>query len=343
MVTIKDIARELGLSVSSVSMALNNSQEIGELTKRKVQEKARELNYIRNGSAVDLQRQRTNTVLFITEDPARPYFADAIKILEEVLNTLNLDLVIITANNYKKRNSLRFLREQRADAVVCWSEFVDYETLNMCASDSMPIFVLGRNTSKLTNPNIYNVSIERSRAGYEITKYLIMLGFKNLVFVHNVQNSIGSNYRRNGFERAVDENTIVQGTIVNAQGSDYDSGYQATQKLLLPLVKNKQIDCIVYSTDDMAAGGLNCMLQSNIKIPDDVSITGYSNYPISKMLRPKLTTVELHEQEIMRVTAEALKRVVCKQESSEKIKTNLAKEFISSEIIERESVKRERK
>ncbi|MDU5948957.1 MAG: LacI family DNA-binding transcriptional regulator, partial [Paenibacillus macerans] len=96
MATIKDIAKLLDISVSAVSMALNDSPEIADKTKKKVREAAKQLNYVRNGSAIDLQRKKTNVVLLIADNPTRPYFTDSLEAVQNELKVKNIDLVIIT-------------------------------------------------------------------------------------------------------------------------------------------------------------------------------------------------------------------------------------------------------
>lgn len=336
MATIKDIAKSLGISVSSVSMALNDSNEISEKTKRKVREKANELNYVKNGSAVDLQRKKTNTILFITDNPTSPYFADAIKVLENEIENSSLDLVIITSNEKTSVNSLRFLQEKRADAVICWSQFVSDAVLNDCASKSMPIFVLGRSNENLDNPFVFNVSLDRSRAGEEMTRYLIQQGHTALAYIHDTT-SVGSNYRKNGFEIIVKENKNVKGSVIPIAGGDYEDGYAVTQDLL-DEIRRGRFDAIFYSNDHMAVGGLHYLLENNVKVPEDISLTGYSNYAISKMIFPKLTTVDLHEKELMQRTAKALLNYLFEKKSNEEIRDDISNICLYSEVICRDSV-----
>ncbi|WP_138314761.1 LacI family DNA-binding transcriptional regulator [Enterococcus faecium] len=337
MATIKDIARSLGISVSSVSMALNDSKEIGEKTKRRVREKANELNYVKNGSAIDLQRKKTNTVLFITDDPTSSYFVDALSVLEKAIEKFSLDLVIVTSNEHKSESSVRFLSEQRADAVVCWSQFIDDEVLSSCASERMPIFVLGRRLEKLTNPYIFNVPINRNRAGEEMTEFLIAEGFKNIIFVHNENNSIGSIYRMDGFNRVIKAHQEVSGRIINVNGAGYDDGYRVTEEKLIPIIEKSMADAIFYSNDNQAIGGLHCLLEQGFSVPQDISIVGYSNYPISKMVYPKITTVNLHEKEMMKKTADGLIHLLFENKSVEAIKTELSNHSMNSEVIVRNS------
>lgn len=337
MATIKDIAKILGISVSSVSMALNDSNEISEKTKRKVREKANELNYVKNGSAIDLQRKKTNTVLFVTDNPTSPYFVDAIRFLENEISGTLFDLVIVTSNEKSSTNTLRFLYEKRADAVVCWSQFVDNEVLNECASKNMPIFVLGRDSEKLSNPFVFNVSLDRNRAGEEVTTYLVECGFKSIVYLHDIT-SVGSGYRKEGFMKIISKSkNKVKGVVMESGGGEYEDGYSATNKIL-PEIKNGTYDAIFYSNDHLAIGGLHCVIENGLKVPEDISIVGYSNYPVSKMIIPRLTTVDLHEKELMQRTAKALLSYLDEKKTNDQIRSEISNVSLRSEIIRRDTV-----
>ncbi|MNJ29972.1 putative HTH-type transcriptional repressor ExuR [compost metagenome] len=101
------------------------------------------------------------------------------------------------------------------------------------------------------------------------------------------------------------------------------------------------IDAIFYVTDDLAVGGLQKLLEKGISVPDDVSIVGYNNYPISKMVTPSITTVDLHQQKIMHRVAKALIGMMTENKTKADVMKKLQKDTIFySEIIERNSVKK---
>lgn len=339
MATIKDISKALGVSVSTVSMALNDSKQISELTKSRVRATADKMNYVRNGAAVNLQRSKTNTVLFITDNPARPYFIDAMKALQDSLQAENFDLIIATSNAKNSRSTTRFLTERRADAVICWSQFVSSKLINKVASAEMPIFTLGRDTTQLTNPYVFNLNVHQERTGEEITNYLIQHDFKHIAFVHNNNRSVGSDLRRHGYLTAM-KAANLDTLMFSISTSDYQSGYDVTQEKLLPLVREKQIDAIFYTNDDVAIGGLHCFLKAGVRVPEDVSLVGYNNYQSSILALPQITTVSLHESEIMQKMADEVLNFLCKNEKAQQIHDQLSTVVMDSEIIERDTVKK---
>jgi LacI family transcriptional regulator len=342
MATIKDIAKLLGLSVSTVSMALNDSPEIGEKTKEKVREAAKKLNYSKNGIAIDLQRQKTNIALVITDNPTRPFFTDSLQVLQSILSKHNLDVVIITANQQNHTTAERFISERRADAVICLSRFISDDFINTYANNKMKIVVIGGSNKLNKNENVINISLDYNRIGEEITDYLIQSGHKRIAFVKESITSIGSIYRFEGYLRALKRNQIAidRDIIFDAKGGEYDHGYAITEKIAEKII-TKKIDAIFYSDDNLAVGGLHKLLELGIKVPDDVSIVGYNNYLISKIVTPKITTVDLHQQKIMEFAAKALVSILEGTSTREYILNQLQdNKVLSSEIIERDSVKK---
>lgn len=341
MATIKDIAKLLDISVSAVSMALNDSPEIGEKTKIKVREAAKQLNYVRNGSAIDLQRKKTNVVLLITDNPTRPYFTDSLTVVQNELMMKNIDLVIITANDKHRGTAERFISENRADAVICMSKFISDEFVNLYANKSMPIFVMGRAPELIANEYAVNVALDYERVGEDITEYLIAKGHRKIAFVKGSKTSVGTSYRYKGYLRTLKrfQLTLDKELIFEARGSDYDHGYGITEKIIGKIASG-QVDAIFYATDDLAVGGLQKLLENGIAVPEDVSIVGYNNYPISRMVTPPITTVDLHQQKIMRRVAKSLIAMVEGSKTKADVVKKLQKDAIfQSEIIERGSVK----
>lgn len=322
-------------------MALNDSHEISKATKQRVRDEAARMRYVRNGIAVDLQRRKTDQILFITEDPARPYFADAIDTLERATSAFGFDLIISTANAVNRQRATHFLYEQRADAIICWSSFISNDALNQTASVDRPIFVYGRDPATVTNPNVYNIQVQRERAGYEITDYLIRRGFRQLLFVHSGTGSLGSTYRRDGFVRAAEQHPQVTGSIIEAEDATYESGYRITRDRIFERIRGHGVDAIIYANDDMAVGGLRFLISRDIRVPQDISVAGYDNYPIGTMIWPTLTTVDLHERDVMSWTATLLQDLIVNGVDPSCVQEQAAARQFVSEVVERDSVRKE--
>ena len=142
--SIKDIAKSLGISVSTVSLALNDKPRVSKEMREKVKQKAKELNYVKNGSALDLQRKRTNIILFIVNDASRSFFSAIINQLQTATVNFGYDFIICTTYGDHLNTAKRFMEEQRADAAIIFTGTIPDEMIQSCASEDFPIVVLGR-------------------------------------------------------------------------------------------------------------------------------------------------------------------------------------------------------
>lgn len=291
MATIKDIAKKLNLGVSTVSMALNDSPRIKASTKEKVLETAKELGYIRNGLAADLQQGRSNLILLVVEDASRPFFSAVIDEVQKRVAYHNFDLLISTTFKGHAKTAEKYISEHRAAGAIVFTMNIDNDFINRYASKDFPIFLIGRPIEgQYTKSMPYDDVIDFT--GYKATQYLIDKGYKDIAFVFGALDTLGSIRKLEGYLRALSDNNIEinEDLLFYADDSQFESGYVATQQLI-PLIKEKKLDSIVYGNDDIAIGGLNCLKDAGLNVPNDVAIIGCTNLPMSTMIKPALTTI----------------------------------------------------
>lgn len=286
MASIKDIAKELGIGVSTVSMALNGNKRISEKTRKLVEDTAKKMNYVKNGIAVDLQRKSTNTILLVVEDAGRSYFSKFIGEFQKYISKYNYDLLIATTYKGNTDTALRYISEKRVDGVVVFTNTISDELLIRYSAQSFPIIAVNR---ELSGESLYSVFIDNREGGRKMTDYLIEQGHKKIAFIRGSSKTRGSRLRYEGFKDSISSYKIEDKCVlVDAKETTEEAGYSAT----LDLIKNKvDIDAIFYSSDDMAVGGISALNECGIRIPEDMSIVGYNNSELSKYTKPALTTV----------------------------------------------------
>ncbi len=196
MSTIKDIAKKLNLGVSTVSMAINNNPKIKEETRKLVHETARELGYVKNGLAADLQQGRSNLILLVVEDAARPFFANVIDIVQRQLNKYDFDLLISTTYKNHTSTAKKYISEHRAAGAIVFTMSIDNNYITQYASSDFPVFVLGRHiigdhTYCLTH-FFEELGIKYKPPGYLATDYLNKRGFENIAFVFGALHTLGT-------------------------------------------------------------------------------------------------------------------------------------------------------
>lgn len=283
--SIKDIAKSLGISVSTVSLALNDKPRVSKEMRELVKQKAKELNYVKNGSALDLQRKRTNIILFIVNDASRSFFSAIINQLQTATANFGYDFIICTTYGDHLNTAKRFMKEHRADAAIIFTGTVPDELIRSCANDDFPIVLLGRH---LEAENVYSLASEVLSES-PITQYLIDLGHRKIAFVKGSSASLNTSRSFNQYKNTLNKNDIpFDDTLVfDAMGSSYKKGYAITEKLIDRI---DEIDAIQYSTDDIAIGGILCLKDHHIQIPQQVSVIGHNNIAESGFISPGLTT-----------------------------------------------------
>lgn len=286
MATIKDISRELNLGVSTVSMALNGNPRISKATRELVLEKAKELKYVKNTAAVDLQKRKTNLVLLVVNDPARSFFAETINHIQREIARHGYDFLIATTFEGHDETAKRYIKERRADAVIVYTSTIDEAFIIENAAESFPIFILGRDVQ---GENVYSFQkpIEIQPQG---VNYLIEKGHRHIAFVKGSPYSLGTQRKFRGYMYGLCEHGIPadQRLIFDAKGSERKDGFRITEEII-PRIK--EIDAIIYSNDEIAIGGMECLKKHQIKIPEDISILGGNNSPMAEYVSPRLTSV----------------------------------------------------
>ncbi|MBQ1878526.1 MAG: LacI family DNA-binding transcriptional regulator [Erysipelotrichaceae bacterium] len=289
MVSIKDISQELGLAVSTVSMALNNNPRISEKTRKLVQDKARELKYVKNGLAVDLQKKKTNLILLILYDASRAFFSETIRQLQSCIDEAGYDFIISTTYGGHRDTAEKFIRERRSDAVIVYTKTIEDSLLDECASADFPIFVLGHKAQG-DNPHVQSFLYAEEVKPLATCEYMIAKGHRRLGFVTGFAESYGTIRSMNGFLLSMKNHglPVDKSLIFDAKGSQSPDGYRVCEEQIINRLDD--MDGIIFSNDDIAIGAMQCFNDHNISIPEKVSVIGMHNVPGSAATNPPLTT-----------------------------------------------------
>ncbi len=341
MVTIKDIAKKLNLGVSTVSMALNGNSKIKEETRTLVLNAAKELGYVKNGLAVDLQQGHSKLILLVVEDASRPYFSKVIDYIQRRVAYHNFDLLISTTYLKHDHTAKKYISEHRAAGAIVYTVNIDDDFILQYASPDFPIVVMGREIQ-----GEYIQSLPQFQSNHDksckITEYLIEHHFHKIAFVLGSLDTLGSIRRLENYLQSlhrahldIDENKLFY-----AEASTYEAGYEVT-KTMIERIRKGDIDSIIYANDDIAIGGLLCLNDHDIHVPDDVSIIGGTNLVQSQFMKPALSTLGSNDETLSYhyavdyLVASILKNDVSlvEQEYQERFKN------YKEVIIERETVK----
>ena len=334
MATIKDIARELNLGVSTVSMALNDNSRISQQTKQMVLDKARELGYVKNGIAVDLQKKCTNIILFVVTDASRSFFSKTLHAIQERVASYGYDLLIATTQS-SSRTAKRLISEHRADGVIIYTNQIEDEFIQAYAREDFPMYIMGHHVE---GDYIFSDDIQRYASDYSAAvEYLIAKGHKRIAFVKGSMKTLGTPRRLSGYKNTLLKFGIPyrEELVFDAGSNTFAGGYDATMNIIDQI---ENIDAIYYSNDDIALGGMRALQHRNIQVPDDISIIGSNNLPESSLVSPALTTVDLQVEKGAYFAVDCLMHALNKEyDEIQKAKDHRKNDI--EHVVERETVK----
>ena len=292
-VTIKDIAKELGLSAAAVSKALNDKEDISQEIKAKVKEKAKEMNYQKNETAARLVSKKSNTigVFVFARDKIKMEESIAFKYIEVYLNrvkNLGYDVLLFSIDDDDNINNsvLKLCLERNVEGVIIIGANKNQKCIQDVIDYSIPtVFVEANITGNLTtNISFNDVSgIEKSIA------YLENKGHKRIAFIRGDLRTDLSRTRFLTYVNLISQFSEYNDNFVFQGDFSLESGYEVAQKVIE--LKEKPT-AIVSSGDLMAIGLMRGLKEKGIKIPEDISIIGYDGFEIGRYIGVPLTTIK---------------------------------------------------
>ncbi len=332
--TIKDIAKHLNISISTVSRALRNASDVNADTKKAVMELSEQLNYQPNRLALSLRQKQTHTIGVIV--PNLDYvLASMVKGIDEVALEAGYTVMVCQSNESFGReivNTKRLL-DSLVDGFIISvsSETKSFDHFKKIQERNIPLVVFDRVTPDLIAPS---VRIDNQEGGFQATEHLIEQGYKRIAILAGPKNLGISNQRLEGYLNALKKNKMKPDKdLIVYCDFNQDYAYFATQELL---AMKKRPDAIFTISDRMALGAMLAIKEKGLKMPQDIGLVGFNNEPIVSLLTPGISSVELpafdlgkaaaklfietiHHQEDMSNVEQVLKTKLFVRESSQKI------------------------
>jgi len=289
---MKDIARELGVSVVTVSKVIRNHADIGEETRQRVLRRVRELNYQPNPAARALVTGKTYTAGLIVPDLVHPFFAEVATGLSNALRRKSYSLLISSSQGDPEleRQEIKRLLSRRLDALVIASTQWTVESFRRIEEQKVPYILIDR--AFLGMPANF-VGVEDVTVGRIATEHLIAVGCRRIAHIRGtaVSTAIG---RLEGYNQALSkhEMTTLQGYVVTGRSADVDSwssGHEAMKKLL---ALNPVPDGVFCYNDPIAIGAIDAILDAGLRVPQDIAVIGCGNLHFDKSLRVPLSSID---------------------------------------------------
>ena len=331
-VTLKDLARELNISTSTVSRALKDNPEISTSTRARVQKLAKELNYEPNALALSLRHSKTNTIGVILPKLVHFFFSTVISGIEDIAYSNGYNIIICQSNERIDREILdsKALFNHRVDGIlVCVSKnTTNYDHFIAIQDKGIPIVFFDR-----------DVPIEASKilsndfeGGYNATKHLIQSGKTNLIHLSGPEVLMLSEQLARGFIQAHQDLNIPfnKEKILRCGDEDAHENFKIIQGALERGVK---FDGIFAVNDIAAVGALQALQTAQISVPQEVAIIGYSDWQFSSFISPKLTTIKQNGNDMGKKATELLLEEIHSKNTFVEAKSIT----LSTEIILRET------
>ena len=291
-VTLKQIAENLGISITTVSKALKDYKDVSKATKAAVKAEAKRLNFTPNSFAVNLRTKESKSVGLIIPEVVHHFFSSVINgIIDKAEKKGYLVIILQSNESYKlEKKQVELLISKRVDGIMISmaNTTVDVGHLNHIRDLKIPLVMFDK-ISKLVACS--KVIINDRMAAYEATKHLIDSGCKRIAHFRGAllpQNSID---RFLGYKKALEDHglTFDPALVYICENVDYDNGRSAALQLI---ADGHKIDGLFAITDMAAAGAITVFKERNINVPDDISVMGFSNWFLSQAITPALSTVD---------------------------------------------------
>lgn len=286
--SIKDVAKEAGVSIATVSRVLNDVDVVNEETKKKVLAAIKKLGYRPNIVARSLKTQKTRTIGIIIPDISNQFYPEIVRGAEDVANIYDYNIMLCNTDLdvEKEMEYLKVLKEKMSDGVLYMSNSLEEDMLNLIKQLQIPMVLVETTNDK---EDIPSVTIDNEKAAYDGVIYLINKGNKKIAYIGasgDMANASAVRYK--GYKKALEENNLQMDEnrtyFGNLKAKD---GYEGINKIL----DKVDVDAIFCSSDEIAMGAINALRDRGIKVPEDVDVMGFDNIYSASIFYPKLTTV----------------------------------------------------
>lgn len=333
-VTLKQIAKELDVSISTVSKSLRDSPEISEDTRLKVQAFAKLYNYKPNLIALSLKNKKTKTIGIIIPEIVHHFFATVISGIEHVANANGYNVIVTLSDESfdKEVINMEMLANGSIDGfILSLSKETqlrrDFHHISEVINQGMPVVMFDRVTNDISCDKVI---IDDNFAAYEAVQKLIDAGFKNIALITTVDYVSVGKLRTDGYIKALKTNDIAIDPDLILKIEDIDNCTDQIEEL----IKNHNIDAIFAVNELFAVTAIKSAKKQGINVPENLAVIGFTDGIISKYSSPSITTVGQNGIKMGNKAAQMLiDRLETELEEEEHYKT----EVIETHLVIRES------
>lgn len=334
--TLKQIARELDVSISTVSKALRDSPEIGEDTREKIKAFAKFYNYKPNNIALSLKNRKTKTIGIIIPEIVHHFFTTVISGVEKVANQLGYNVLVCLSNNSfdKEVLNMEMLANGSTDGFIMslakeTMQKGDYHHLTEAINQGMPLVLFDRVVEQI---ECDKVIIDDVIGAKKAVQHLVDTGCRKIGLISTVDYVSVGKLRTRGYKLALEENGIEVEESLILKIEEMENSEAEIEQFL----KDKELDGIFAVNEHFAISAIKAIQENGKRVPQDVSVIGFTDGELSRSFIPSLTTVSQHGtrmgEEAARLLIEKLERNLAEDEEYKTI-------IIETGLVTRNSTK----
>ncbi|MFP4371460.1 MAG: LacI family DNA-binding transcriptional regulator [Halanaerobium sp.] len=328
-VTIKDIAKEADVSVTTVSRVLNNKPDVGDDTRAKILKLIDDMNYNPNSVARGLVMQKTHTIGLIIPDISNPFFPQVARAVEDKAQKLGYSVIFFNTDNHleREKKAVELFKSKQVDGLIVSLSLGNEEILKELKASNYPVVQIDRSVLSDSYPL---VSIDNKNSAYQMVEYMLKKGYRKIAHISGDLNTTTARERLEGYKKAlsdyqveINEDYIIEGDYTQ------HSGFEAVQKLL----KLKKRPTAVFAANDLsAAGAYKALFAADLKIPEEMAVAGHDDIGIASLLRPELTTMRQPKYSLGEQAVSLLLKMINSSEAE------IEDQILKTNLIIRESV-----
>ena len=311
-ITIKDIAKALGLSNSTVSRALRDSYEISIETKKTVLEYAGRMNYRPNPIALSLKERRTRSIGIVVSEIANSFFSQAINGIESIARERGYNVIITQTQESAEReiDNIQHLASRSVDGILISlsSKTTDLSYLTSLHEKGMPVVFFDRVADEIKT---HKVITNNYQGAYDATVHLITSGFKQIAFLGNAAHLSIIKERMAGYMDAHRDHQLPVNEAMIKYCAHGGMIYEEAEDALKSLLKaRKKPDAILACADKLTTNCLRYFNKNKIRVPEDIALVGFSNLVLTELLKPSLSVIRQPAFEIGQQAIELLLQLI---------------------------------
>ncbi|MCY1633776.1 LacI family DNA-binding transcriptional regulator [Marinifilum sp. D737] len=295
-VTIKDIAKELGISASTVSRALKDHPDISAKTKEAVNELAKKWHYKPNAVALSLRHSKSNVIGVIIPEIVHHFFSSVISGIEKIAHEAGYNVMMFQSNESYERElaNVQALLSSRVDGVLVSmsKETRNFSHFKELRNNGIPVVFFDRVCNEISSDNVI---VDDFAGAFTAVEHLINTGCKRIAHLSAPQHMLLGQNRQKGYRQALLKHKLPIDDELIIKCDSFEEALEKTPDLLrLP----QPPDAIFAVNELTAAGALSVVKKTGFRVPDDISIIGFTDGVVSRTSDPALTTLEQHGYEV---------------------------------------------